>query len=150
VDAGECPFCAIVAGRRPVSLVLEAARVIAFAGLRQHVKGHVLIVPRRHVETIYDLDTDDAAALMTTAVTVARAVRAAFAPQGLSLWQSNGPAAFQEVPHVHLHVQPRLTGDGMLEIYPQAPVDAPRAELDDIAARVRAALADDQPAAASA
>lgn len=136
----DCPFCRIVAGHAPASLVLEAPRVIAFSGFRQFVPGHVLVVPRRHVETVYDLDPEDAAALMTAAVLVARAVRAAFAPQGLSLWQSNGPAAFQEVPHVHLHVQPRLVADGMLEIYPRPPVNAPREELDAIAARVRAAL----------
>lgn len=138
--AAGCVFCDIVAGRAPVSMIVEDEAAIAFAALRQMVPGHVLVVPRRHVETLYELQPDDGAAIMAAAVRVARAVRDAFAPDGLSLWQSNGAAAFQEVPHLHLHVQPRWSGDGLLQIYPDAPIDSPRAQLDEIAARIRARL----------
>lgn len=136
-----CLFCAIVAHREPAAFVLEAGAVVAFAALRQQVPGHILVVPRRHVETIYDLELADASALVAAAIEVARAVRAEFTPEGLSLWQSNGPAAFQEVPHVHLHVQPRWHGDGLLRVYPEAPLDSPATELEAIAGRVRQRLA---------
>jgi histidine triad (HIT) family protein len=135
-----CVFCDIVAGRAPAAIVLDTAAVVAFADLRQAVPGHVLVVPRRHVETLYELEPGDGAALMAAAVRVARAVRDAFMPEGLSLWQSNGAAAFQEVPHVHLHVQPRWLDDGLLRVYSDAPTDAPRARIDEIAARIRAHL----------
>jgi len=106
------------------------------------VPGHVLVVPRRHVETLFDLDEDTAAQLMRVAVRIARAADAVFAPDGLNLWQSNRAAGGQEVPHVHLHVQPRMSGDGMLRIYPepQPPAPAGRETLDAWAGRLRNAL----------
>ena len=136
----DCTFCAIVARREPAAIVCEDSGAVAFLALRQQVPGHVLVVPRRHVETIYDLAREDAAALIATAIDIARALRDEFAPEGLSVWQSNGPAAFQEVPHVHLHVQPRWIGDGLLRVYPDDPVDAPRAQLEALGERIRQRL----------
>ncbi|WP_236685905.1 HIT family protein [Pseudoxanthomonas suwonensis] len=140
--AGACPFCAILAGDLPASVVCEDAHAIAFMDLRQAVPGHVLVVPRRHVETIFELDEDTAGALMRMAVRVAQAAGRAFAPAGLNLWQSNGHAGGQEVPHVHLHVQPRQVGDGLLRIYPErVPAPAARAQLDALALHLRGHLA---------
>lgn len=134
----DCIFCAILEGRAAASRVAEDADVVAFLDLRQAVPGHVLVVPRTHVETIYELAPDTAAALMRMAVRIARALRAEFDPPGLNLWQSNGHAGGQEAPHVHLHVQPRQHRDGLFRMYPQGlPVPAARATLDALAARLR-------------
>ena len=136
-----CTFCAILAGALPASIVYEDPHVVAFMDLRQAVPGHVLVVPRRHVETLFDLDEDTAAQLMRVAVRVARATDVAFAPDGLNLWQSNREAGGQEVPHVHLHVQPRSTGDGLLRVYPDTqPAPAARGVLDGLATTLRAAI----------
>ncbi|MBD9375801.1 HIT family protein [Pseudoxanthomonas sp. PXM04] len=133
-----CIFCAILEGRAAASRVAEDADVVAFLDLRQPVPGHVLVVPRAHVETIYELAPDTAAALMRMAVRVAQALRAEFDPPGLNLWQSNGHAGGQEVPHVHLHVQPRQHRDGLFRLYPQGlPAPAARTDLDGLAARLR-------------
>lgn len=143
--ADGCAFCAILAGTLPASRVYEDAQVVAFMDLRQAVPGHVLVVPRRHVDTLFDLDEDTAGQLMRVAVRIARAADAVFAPDGLNLWQSNREAGGQEVPHVHLHVQPRITGDGLLRIYPDAsPTPATRAVLDGLATTLRAAFDDGQ------
>ena len=143
--ADGCAFCAILAGTLPASLVHEDASVVAFMDLRQAVPGHVLVVPRRHVETVFDLDEDTAAQLMRIAVRIACAADAVFAPDGLNLWQSNRDAGGQEVPHVHLHVQPRRTGDGLLRIYPDAvPPPTPADALDHMAVALRASLAPSQ------
>lgn len=75
---------------------------------------------------------------MQLAVRTAQALRACFDPPGLNLWQSNGAAGGQEVPHFHLHVQPRLHGDGLLRIYPQGlPPPAGRATLDALATQLK-------------
>ncbi|MDR6993133.1 HIT domain-containing protein [Luteimonas sp. 3794] len=137
--------CAILSGALPASLAHEDDQVIAFMDLRQAVPGHVLVVPRQRVDTLLDLDEDTAVQLMRVAVRIARATEYAFAPDGLNLWQSNREAGGQEVPHVHLHVQPRRIGDGLLRIYPAAPpVPAPRDALDALATALRAALAKSQ------
>ena len=113
----ECVFCEILAGRAPASFVYRDDRVVAFMDLRQAVEGHVLVVPRRHVPDIYALDEATAGHLMAVAVRVAKALAAHEPPPGLNLWQSNGDAGGQEVPHVHLHVQPRRHNDGILSVY---------------------------------
>lgn len=134
----DCPFCAIVRGHVPASLIAETELAVAFVGFRQVVPGHVLIVPRAHVENVYGLDPETAGAVMALAVRVARAVRAAFGPPGLNLWQSNGEAGGQEVAHFHLHVQPRRYDDGLLRIYPtQVPEPEERAILDHLASVIR-------------
>lgn len=140
--ADGCAFCAILTGKLPASLVHEDDQVIAFMDLRRVVPGHVLVVSRRHVETLFDLDEDTAAQLMRVAVRIARAAEHVFAPDGLNLWQSNREAGGQEVPHVHLHVQPRLYNDGLLRVYPGPLPPAPtgRDALNAWAGRLRDAL----------
>src|SRR5437899_48411 len=116
-----CAFCDILAGTNPHSMVFEDADTLAFMSLRQQREGHVLVIPRRHVENVFDLDVSTGSAVMATTVRVARAVRDACRPEGLHLWQSNGPAAGQEVPHFHMHVMPRWHDDGLLRWHPDKP-----------------------------
>lgn len=133
-----CPFCEIVAGRLDASVVAQTEHVLAFLDLRQAVPGHVLVIPKAHVEDIYAIDTGLAGEVMQLGVRVAHALREMFHPPGLNLWQSNGKAGGQEVPHFHLHVQPRRVADGLLRIYGGGvPEPARRAELDDMAQRIR-------------
>lgn len=137
----DCVFCEILAGRLPASFVYRDDRAAAFMDLRQAVDGHVLVVPLRHVPDIYELDEPTAAHLMTVAVRVAKALAADARPEGLNLWQSNGEAGGQEVPHVHLHVQPRREGDGILRLYRDGlPVAGERAHLDRLAERIASRL----------
>ena len=118
-NKNNCVFCRIINGELDSATVYEDESTLAFLDLRQSNEGHVLVVPRNHIEQIYDLDEDTASALASAVCKVARAVRRVYAPDGLSVWQSNGPAAFQEVPHVHWHVFPRYTDDGHLVVYPR-------------------------------
>jgi histidine triad (HIT) family protein len=75
--------------------------------------------------------------VMTAVVTVARALRAHCAPAGISVWSSNGPGAFQEVPHVHLHVLTRKYEDGLLEVYAEPPRHPSMPELEQVATTLR-------------
>ena len=134
---GGCVFCGVVAGTVEVSVVYEDDATVAFMDQRQPNGGHVLVIPRQHVETLPDLTPDVAARLMQATVLTARAVQRSLGPAGLSVWQSNGTAAGQEVPHVHMHVLARRHGDGLLRVYPQRPPYPGRAALDELAAKVR-------------
>ena len=118
-NTSDCVFCRIIRGELDSATIYEDESTLAFMNLRQSNEGHVLVVPKRHFEQIYDLDEDTASALASTVCKVARAVRRVYAPEGLSIWQSNGPAAYQEVPHVHWHVLPRYKDDGLLVVYPK-------------------------------
>ena len=135
-----CVFCDIVAGRLPATIVHRDARTIAFLDLRQANPGHVLVVPRTHVADIREADRPTAAALMHCVAKVARAVSRTFDNEGLSIWHSIGPAADQEVPHLHFHVHPRRHRDGLLRVYARAPKRPRRAILEEWGERLRAAL----------
>lgn len=138
--AESCIFCNIVAGRAPASVVHADALTLAFIDLRQFHPGHVLVVPRAHLHDVRDLDDATGAALMATTTRITRAVGASFPNQGMSLWHSIGPGGHQEVPHLHIHVHPRLIDDDFLRVYPGALLRSTQAQRDDYAGRVRAAL----------
>lgn len=138
-----CAFCGIVAGTIPSSNVYEDHDTLSFMDLRQPNPthgGHVLVIPKRHIETIDALDDGISAQLMATTVRIARAMRLGSTPDGLSVWQSNGEAGGQEVPHVHFHVLARQLGDELLRVYPGTPPVASDETREALAIRLRDAL----------
>lgn len=135
--AAGCVFCAIAQGKAPASVVCENDLALAAIDLRQFHPGHTLVIPRRHFHDVRELDDVTGAALMAMVSRVTRAVGRAFPNQGLSLWHSIGEATFQEVPHLHIHIHPRVIGDDLLRVYPRLPADTARATLDSYAANLR-------------
>jgi len=109
----DCIFCKIVEGEIPSYRVYEDETAIAFMDLSQPEggAGHVLVVPRKHVEHIYEADSFLVGHLFNLARKLCVAVKAVFAADGVLVWQSNEPAACQVVPHLHIHVFPRFDGD---------------------------------------
>jgi histidine triad (HIT) family protein len=134
----DCVFCRIVARQIPATVVHEDADTLAFMDIGQVNPGHVLVACKAHVENIFGLSEAQAAAVFRAAAKVARAVRAAFDPPGLSVYQANGKPAGQTVFHFHLHVLPRHDGDGMQLVWPVK--NPPREQLEAYAARIRAQL----------
>src|SRR3954471_7100950 len=130
-----CVFCRIVEKQIPAALVYEDELAIAFMDAGQVNPGHVLIAAKAHAETLFDLDDAQAAALLRAAVRVARAIRTAFQPQGLSVYQANGKAAWQSVLHYHMHLLPRHEADGMALTWPAK--NPPREQLAEYAAAIR-------------
>ncbi|MGI8912606.1 MAG: HIT family protein [Chloroflexota bacterium] len=133
----DCIFCAIVTGEIEASLVYADDVTMAFMDLRQPNGGHVLVVPRQHVEMIDDLNAVTGAALMQAVIRTTRAVRKSLQPAGISIWQSNGAAAGQEVPHVHFHVLARQPADSLLRVYAEKPPYPDRASLNQLAITIR-------------
>ena len=131
-----CVFCEIALGRAEASIVYDDDQILAFMDLRPITTGHLLVVPRKHAESLADLDSDDGAQMFRVAQRLAAAIRASeVRSDGVNLFLADGEAAGQEVFHVHLHVLPRYPGDGFgLQITSAEPS---RAELDDLAAQLR-------------
>jgi len=133
----DCIFCKILAKEIPGSFVYEDDKVAAFMDINQPNPYKVLIVPRAHAPMIYDLTDVDAAAIMQTAVRLSKIIRDVSKCDGLSVFQSNGTAANQEVFHFHLHLLPRFENDNHATRRHE-PTD--RATLDKLAADLRSAL----------
>lgn len=134
----ECVFCRIVARQILASVVHEDEHALAFMDLGQVNPGHVLVAAKAHVENLFGLEAAQAAGIAGATLRVARAIRSAFAPQGLSVYQANGKAAGQTVFHYHVHLVPRYEADGMALTWPVK--NPPREKLEDYAARLRSAL----------
>ena len=133
-----CPFCAIVRGEDVV--VREVARndkVVAFFPTEPAVLGHCMVIPRRHVEEFSALTSDEVSEVMTSAQSVAMSLREVLHPDGLNIIQSNGEAATQSVPHVHVHIVPRWDDDSFGDIWP-AKTDFSDEEKDRTLAKLRA------------
>jgi histidine triad (HIT) family protein len=135
----DCIFCRIVAKQIPATTVHEDEDTLAFMDIGQVNPGHVLVAAKAHADNLYELDDKQAAAVFRTAVRVARAIRGAFTPEGLSLYQANGKAAGQTVFHFHMHLVPRYADDGMNLVWPVK--NPPREKLEENAAKIRRELA---------
>ena len=135
----DCIFCKLVARQIPATLVYEDEHTLAFMDIGQVNPGHVLVAVKKHADNIFQLDEKQAGAVFRSAARVARAIGAAFEPQGLSVYQANGAAAGQTVLHFHIHLVPRYENDGMALTWPVK--NPPRDKLADYAEKIRAKLA---------
>jgi histidine triad (HIT) family protein len=108
----ECVFCRIAAREVPAYVVAEDEHALAFLDLRMAARGHSLVIPKRHVEHLWDSDVETAAAVMRLAHQVAGLIHERLRPDGLTLRQNTGEASGQVVPHLHVHLVPRWHGDG--------------------------------------
>lgn len=106
-----CPFCAIVRHEAPAAMVFEGSGFVCFAPLGPHAPGHVLFVPREHVE---DATVNVA---ITADVMMAAATYAAGLPAS-NILTSSGKDATQSVRHLHVHVIPRSKRDGLPSDWP--------------------------------
>ena len=141
MDSDGCVFCAIVAGQAPASVVHEDEVALAFLDIRPVTPGHLLVIPKRHAPYLADLDEETGGHLFAVAMRLAGALhRSGLRCDGVNLFLADGEAAGQEVYHLHLHVFPRFPGDGF-RIEDDWSATPTRAELDQIAARVRSAAA---------
>jgi histidine triad (HIT) family protein len=134
----DCVFCRIVAGTIPSTRVYEDEQCIGFMDLGQVNPGHVLIAVKKHAANLFEMEEAQAAAVGRACVRIASALKTAFAPEGLSVYQANGKAAGQTVFHYHVHLLPRHAGDGMELTWPVK--NPPREKLEEYAAKIRGAL----------
>lgn len=133
--APSCVFCAIAAGAKPALRVAETDAALAFLDARPLFPGHVLVVPRAHVDTLLDLEPAAIGPLFALVQRVARAVETGLGADGVFV--ANNNRVSQSVPHLHVHVIPRRKKDGLRGFFwPRHPY-----ANDEEAERVRATIA---------
>ena len=132
--AAGCLFCAIVAGEQPAAIVLEEEHVVAFLDVRPVFKGHTLLVPRRHVDTLPALTAELRDPLLETTQRLSSAVVAGLGAQGSFVAMNN--VVSQSVPHLHVHVVPRTKGDGLRGFFWPRTKYADADEMADYARRL--------------
>lgn len=107
----DCIFCRIAGGKIPAAKVYDDSRVIAFLDIMPANKGHCLVVPRKHAQTLIEMGEEDLAAAMIAAKKVASALSLSFGNGSFNMVMNNGKEAGQIVNHAHIHLIPRFQKD---------------------------------------
>lgn len=123
----QSPFCLLCDGiinefteSRESDIIYSDDLVLALISSRQFIgtphEGHVLIVPKKHFENIFDLPLEYACRITEVSKKVALEMKRVYGCDGINVWQNNGPAANQTVWHYHIHIIPRFNNDSFLEL----------------------------------
>ena len=108
----DCIFCKIANGEIPASTVHEDDMFRVILDMSPATKGHALILPKKHMADIFEMDSETAEKAFVLAAKVAKGMKAALNCDGLNIVQNNGEVAGQTVFHFHMHIIPRYEGDG--------------------------------------
>jgi histidine triad (HIT) family protein len=134
-----CVFCQIVAGKSPASVFYEDDHLLGFMDIGPVTTGHVMIIPKQHASCLAELDEEIGRRLWTVTQRTAAAIRqCGVRCEGINLFLADGEAAFQEVPHVHMHLFPRYRGDPF-RLEADWNIRPSREELDQVAQEIRLA-----------
>ena len=109
----DCIFCKIASGEIQGMRVYEDAETLAFMDLAKDVDGHVLVIPKKHCKNILDCDAETLSAVMNTVKKVSLHLTEKCGYDGVNLLNASDESAGQSVPHFHIHIIPRKTGDGI-------------------------------------
>jgi histidine triad (HIT) family protein len=131
-------FAKILRGEAPCVKLYEDDASFAFMDIMPRAAGHLLVIPKTPARNILDLPDDRLSALIPAVRKLARAAKAALNADGVAVMQFNEPASGQVVYHLHFHVIPCFEGVALKPPHGQI---APAAELEPVAAKIRAALA---------
>jgi histidine triad (HIT) family protein len=107
-----CIFCKIVQGVIPCSKVFENETVLAFLDVQPHAKGHTVLIPKVHGETVFDLNEDVLRELIPATKKTMQILQDKLNPDGFNVGWNHNAVGGQVVPHLHIHIFPRYNGDG--------------------------------------
>jgi histidine triad (HIT) family protein len=131
----DCLFCKMIAGQIPVTKLYEDEVVLAFLDIGPLSDGHSLVISKQHFEKLHDCPSELLGQVCSCLGKIAKAVAAAMNSEGYNVLCNNGRSAGQLVGHLHFHVIPRNTGDGLFDSWPAYKYEQGR--LEEIAAEIR-------------
>jgi len=108
----DCIFCKIAAKEIPATVIYEDNDVLAFMDIGPIIKGHALVISKKHYDPVGETPDEILTKLHLVAKQMAQAQMNGLGADGVNIMQNNGTAAGQEVPHIHVHVIPRFKDDG--------------------------------------
>lgn len=109
----DCIFCKIITKEIPSDVVFEDDKVVAFLDIKPTNPGHVLVVPKKHSKDLLEADNDTVCQTMVRIKKIAPAVIEAVGASSFNLGVNTGPASGQVVFHLHFHIIPRISSDGL-------------------------------------
>jgi histidine triad (HIT) family protein len=116
--SNDCIFCKMVAGEIPVIKIYEDDIVLSFLDIGPISDGHTLVIPKQHFEKLHECPAEILGQVAPRLGKIAKAVADAMNSDGYNLLCNNGRAAGQLVEHLHFHIIPRNSGDGVFDRWP--------------------------------
>lgn len=108
-----CVFCEIVKGNIPSYKLYEDDVCIAILDISQATIGHTLVIPKKHIKNIFELDSATASHLFKVVSNLAKKIKDALNVSNMNILNNNGALAGQSVDHFHIHIIPRYEGDNL-------------------------------------
>ncbi len=130
-----CVFCKMVAGQIPVTKIYEDDVVLSFLDIGPISDGHTLVIPKQHFEKLHQCPAELLGKVYSHLGKIAAAVVGAMNSQGYNVLCNNGRAAGQLVEHLHFHIIPRNTGDGVFDRWPAYKYE--KGKIEQIAVKIR-------------
>ena len=130
----DCVFCKIVAGEVPATKIYEDDVVLAFLDIGPISDGHTLVISKQHVEKLHECPAELLGQVGSHLGKIAKAVASAMSSEGYNVLCNNGRAAGQLVDHLHFHIIPRNSGDGVFQRWPS--YKYPEGEVEKIADKI--------------
>ncbi len=135
MSTDDCLFCKMVAGQIPVTKIYEDEVVLAFLDIGPISDGHTLVIPKQHFEKLHDCPSELLGEVGSRLGKIAGAVTAAMNSEGYNVLCNNGRAAGQLIEHLHFHIIPRNTKDGVFDRWPAYEYEQGKIEV--IAEKIR-------------
>ena len=138
LNSQECLFCKIAKGEIPSATIFENSEFKVILDKFPANKGHILIIPKEHMENIYEMDSELGGKLFSLAINIAKILKKELNIEGLNILQNNGKIAGQSVFHLHLHLIPRYQDDEVNITW--KPLKPTNEELTDLANKLYKSL----------
>lgn len=133
-----CIFCKIARREIAAEIIYEDMHAVGFLDIHPCAAGHTVVVPKRHAETILDLENGEVGTVFTAVRRVVALLKKSLHPDGFTIGINHGQTVGQAVPHLHVHVIPRFMGDGGKSIHVVV-TNPPAESLAAIAQKIMAA-----------
>jgi histidine triad (HIT) family protein len=138
MDADDCLFCKIVAGKIPAEKIYEDEDILAFLDIGPISDGHTLVIPKQHFERLHECPPEVLIKVASQLGKIAGAVAASMNSDGYNILCNNGRAAGQLVKHLHFHIIPRNVSDGVFNRWPSYKYED--GKIEAISAEIREKL----------
>jgi diadenosine tetraphosphate (Ap4A) HIT family hydrolase len=136
-EMSDCTLCDLVSRTLPVNVAYEDSSIFAFVDIHPAVLGNIVIIPKKHVVYLAELDEATGVQLLRVTMRIAQAVRnCGVKCEAVNLLLADGKEAGQEEFHVHMHVIPRYVGDNFI-IQPDYQARPTQETLGKIAERIQ-------------
>jgi histidine triad (HIT) family protein len=139
-EKADCILCRISKHEVIAEMLYEDEDIMAILDLFPATRGHMLIIPKAHIATIYDMPVETGKKIMECAIRLCKSIKIGLKPDGLNLIQSNEAAGGQTIDHFHLHIVPRYDNDDVMLKFGHGSQPANKIELTNTAAAIKRAL----------